>query len=146
MSLAVVEAERTLAQCVRAMHETLQAAAEDALPSSQRLEDRGQIVADTLMQRLEEERRVEALRLLELSRDVPHALDRLRAAVVQLGGGLDGQQRVLDLPEEALDQEIAALAAESGRLATLAVAQYDEAARLAAVLEEELMGAEVPPM
>lgn len=159
MSELVVEAEQRLAAVLEAMRDVLQSSIEDALPRSQlHPEEEEQEdgdpdggtahsdIPDSLQQRLEWEAAVEAKRVRGLSAELQHRVDLLKGAIVQLGGGVDPEGRVIDVPVEVLDKEIEQLSVESARLGGLMVQHYDESRRIAAALEEEIMEQSIPSL
>lgn len=165
MSEAVVRAERELCGYVAALQAVLLATSEDAMPQS--LWDGGsdaepdtsltvastspsstpRDMPDTLVQQVERETALERRRIRDLvSRQLAPQYAALRAALVQLGGGQDATGTVIDVPVAVLDAEIAAAAAESAELGRRMVELYDDATQLAAVIEEEVMRKQVPPL
>lgn len=157
MSERVAEAEQRLALCLEAMRDALQLTVEDALTQSTLggLSGGGHgeaTVPDTLRQRLEEERGLEARRVGRLAHEARLRVELLRRSIVALGGGSADQPSpatgapVVDIPILVLDGEIERLAAENGRLGNLMVERYAEAQELARVIEAEITSAVVPPL
>lgn len=155
MSEAVARAEYELASYVGVLQSVLAGAAEDSIPhsfwevggSQADTEMPNHETPDTLLQRVEWETAIETQRINGLvDSTVAPQLRSLRAAVVQLGGGVDANGQVLDLPVEVLEKEVAVLAARSAELGKRMVELYDEAAALAATLEAEVMEKKIPTL
>lgn len=155
MTELIANAEHKLTLCLEGMRATLQATLEDALPKSTLPPNNGddmsaQSIADdipdTLLQRQEWEHDVERRRVQGLVEDLQQRFHWLRVAIMQLGGGVDPQGQLLDVPVGVLDAQIAQLSAESSRLGAVMVDRYAEAQELAETLEEEILSVEVPAL
>lgn len=99
---------------------------------------------DTLVQRLEWEQEVEERRLSPLIILLKRQMGQLKTAIAALGGGIDGQGRVVDVPVSVLDQDIELLSKENVRLGDLFLAKYDKAEALVRKMEEKIMTAGIP--
>ncbi|CAD2217192.1 hypothetical protein AGDE_08049 [Angomonas deanei] len=149
MSQKIHEAELALQACVTAMRSALQCAVEDALPRSVldgETEEEDGNIPDTLQQRREEELRVESKRIRVLSDSVLKSFDDLRRSVIVLGGGMDGEGRIVDVPIPLLDREIEMLSIECNKHGAEMLKLYSEAEAIEARLVGEMNAIEIPPM
>ncbi|CCW63426.1 unnamed protein product [Phytomonas sp. EM1] len=160
MTASIAVAEQLLAVCVEKMRDALQATLEDALPESElgasAPSNTGDLVAwggahandipDTLKQRLEWEQGVEQQRVGSIAAAVQHSFQQLKAAVVELGGGVNASGEVIDVLVAELDYSIERISSERSRLGKLMVEYYGEAERLAAAIEEEILSIKVPSL
>lgn len=102
------------------------------------------LIPDTLLQRLEWEHDAEQRHLSPLISGLHQRIHHLKGAIAALGGGIDGQGRVVDVPLAVLDQDIDLLSKENVRLGDILLAKYSEAEMIAGKIEEEIMTAAIP--
>ncbi|CCW70882.1 unnamed protein product [Phytomonas sp. Hart1] len=145
MTAPIVVAEQLLALCVERMRDGLQVTLEDALPESELgLGAPTADIPDTLRQRLEWEQGVEQRRVGAIAAAVQQSFQQLKAAVVELGGGVNMGGEIVDVPVAELDRLISQVSSESGRLGKRMVECYGEAEQLATGIEEEILNIKVP--
>lgn len=103
------------------------------------------VLPETLLQQLEWEHKIEVDRLSPPVATLKQRMHQLKMAIAALGGGIDAQQRILDIPTSVLDQDIEIFSRENVRLGDVLLAKYEEAEMLGSTMEEKVMRAVLPP-